>query len=419
MSNSSQPDLLIVGAGMAGLTLAAALAQSPLSIVLIDPNTPASPQQWPASFDPRVSALTHASENILRRLGVWDDMQAQRLAAFAHMDVWDGDGTGNIQFHAREAGAEHLGHVVENRITTHALFQRVLAASNIEYRALGLEKILECEETSGWRVQLSDGSEITPSLMVGADGARSRVRDQLGFRCRAWAYGQSAIVTTVKTELPHGDAARQVFLETGPLAFLPLREHSGQRDSNVSSIVWSLDDDQIKPLLALSDQEFCERLAQAFEHRLGAVLQADPRFSFPLLQNHAVDYIQPGVALIGDAAHTIHPLAGQGINLGFLDAAVLAEEVQRALGCELPLNDFSVLRRYQRRRKPHNLMLMSTMEGFKRLFGADIPPLRVARNLGLSFFNRHTLIKNQIMARAMGMEGDLPPLAQPGLVADF
>lgn len=428
MNASSQPDLLIVGAGMAGLTLAAALAEQPLSIVVIDPNVPAAPDAWPDTFDPRVSALTQASENILRRLGVWEGMAAQRVAPFAHMDVWDGDGTGNIQFHASEAGAEHLGHIVENRITTHALFQQVLTASNIEFRQLGLEKILENRqhndpaaetETAQWRVVLSDGSQLTPGLLIGADGARSRVRDQLGFRCRTWSYGQSAIVTTVRTEQPHGDVARQVFLESGPLAFLPLRGHSSERRAHLSSIVWTLDDDRLADVMALSDEAFCQRLGRVFEQRLGQVVAADRRFAFPLVQNHAVDYIQPGVALIGDAAHTIHPLAGQGINLGFLDAAVLAEEIQRALSYELPLDDFSVLRRYQRRRKPHNLLLMSSMEGFKRLFGADIPPLRVARNLGMSLFNRHTMIKGQIMARAMGMEGDLPQLAQPGLVADF
>ena len=162
-----------------------------------------------------------------------------------------------------------------------------------------------------------------------------------------------------------------------------------------------------------------EQLGRAFEHRLGDIVAVDKRFCFPLTQNHAVEYAQPGVALIGDAAHTIHPLAGQGINLGFLDAAVLAEEILHAHRNGLPIDDFSVLRKYQRRRKSHNLLMMSVMEGFKRLFGADIPPLRVARNLGMAFFNRHTLIKQQILQRAMGLEGDLPQLAQPGLVADF
>ncbi|WP_290576647.1 UbiH/UbiF/VisC/COQ6 family ubiquinone biosynthesis hydroxylase [Ketobacter sp.] len=415
---SGQPDILIVGAGMAGLTLAAALAEQPVSVQIIDPQLPDGPERWPNSFDPRVSALTQASENMLRRLGAWPAMAAQRVAPFAHMDVWDGDGTGNIQFHAAEAGATHLGHIVENRVTTHALYERVLAASNVEVIATGLDKILENEQ-GGWRILLSDGRALEPTLLIGADGARSRVRDQLGFRCRTWSYGQSAIVTTVQTAQPHGDTARQVFLESGPLAFLPLREQSTSRGSCLSSIVWTLDDDQLEPVMALSEAEFCARLGQAFEQRLGPVLNTDRRFAFPLLQNHAVDYIQPGVALLGDAAHTIHPLAGQGINLGLLDAAVLAEEIQRALQYELPLDDFSILRRYQRRRKPHNLLLMSTMEGFKRLFGVDVPPLRVVRNLGMSFCNRHSLIKGQIMARAMGMEGDLPALAQPGLVADF
>lgn len=414
----SQPTVLIVGAGMAGLTLAAALARQPVQVTVIDPVVPPSAGSWPESFDPRVSALTRASEQILRGVGAWEAMTAERAAPFKHMDVWDGNGTGNIQFHAQEAGADHLGHIVENRVTTQALFQVVQAAENIAYQTVGLEKILE-RESGGWKVVLSDGSEVAPDLLVGADGARSRVRDQLGFRCRTWAYGQSAIVTTVTTERSHEDTARQVFMDSGPLAFLPLREHTGQCNACLSSIVWSLDDAQLRARMELDDDAFCRQLGQAFEHRLGRVLQADRRHAFPLVQNHAVDYVQPGVALVGDAAHTIHPLAGQGINLGLLDAAVLAEEITRALQHELPLTDFSILRRYQRRRKPHNLMLMSAMEGFKRLFGTDLPPFRVARNLGMSFFNNHSIIKGQIMARAMGMEGDLPQLAQPGLVADF
>lgn len=417
MSENNSPDVLIVGAGMAGLTLAAALAPLNINVCIIDPAKPATPDQWPAEFDPRVSALTQATESILRNLGAWEFIEQQRVAPFAHMDVWDGDGTGNIQFHANEAGSDHLGHIVENRITTHALMQQVEQAANVTYRQTGLEKILEGE--GGWQIHLSSGEMLEPTLLIGADGARSRVRDQLGFRCRTWAYEQSAIVTTVQTERPHEDCARQIFLESGPLAFLPLREQSDQRNSHTCSIVWSLWDDHIQPIMALDDEAFKQRLGQAFEHRLGNIIATDRRYSFPLVQNHAVDYIQPGVALIGDAAHTIHPLAGQGINLGFLDAAVLAEEIQRAVEHELPLADFSILRRFQRRRKPHNLMMMSTMEGFKRLFGSDIPPLRVARNLGMSFFNRHSIIKGQIMARAMGMEGDLPQLAQPALLADF
>lgn len=447
-------DVLIVGAGMAGLTLACALVQSgetvadlheagltatdtqtpPLKIVVIDPQVPAPSSQWPVTFDPRVSALTHASENILRRLGVWEAMAQHRVAAFTHMDVWDGDGTGNIQFHADQAGVEQLGHLVENRVTTFCLFEKMRSLPNVEFIQAGLARIVEAEPAleemarrecgrqdsySGWRVTLTDGTQLQPRLLIGADGANSRVRDQLGFRCRTWAYGQSAIVTTVTHEKPHGDTARQVFLESGPLAFLPLRQTTHTKNSNISSIVWSLENEQAKTIMALDDATFLQQLTRAFEGRLGKVIATDKRFCFPLTQNHAVDYVLPGVALIGDAAHTIHPLAGQGINLGFLDAAVLAEEILHAHASGLPIDDFSVLRKFQRRRKPHNLLMMSAMEGFKRLFGIDVPPLRVARNLGMAFFNRHTLIKNEIMQRAMGLDGDLPALAQPGLIADF
>lgn len=451
------PDVLIVGAGMAGLTLGCALACaqsqsggrepgdvafgqqssgqqfSNLNIMVIDPHIPVQPSQWPDSFDPRVSALTHASANILHRLGVWDAMTQHRVAAFTHMDVWDGDGTGNIQFNADQAGVEQLGHLVENRVTTHCLFEKMRTLRNVEFIQTGLARIVEAYEPAesrgkvradnstngGWRVTLANGDVVQPRLLIGADGANSRVRDQLGFRCRTWAYGQSAIVTTVTSEKPHGDTARQVFLETGPLAFLPLRQTTHTKNSCISSIVWSLDTEQAKRIMALDDATFRQQLTRAFEGRLGNIIAADKRFCFPLVQNHAVDYVLPGVALIGDAAHTIHPLAGQGINLGFLDAAVLAEEILQAHHNGLPIEDFSVLRKYQRRRKPHNLLLMSAMEGFKRLFGVDVPPLRIARNLGMSFFNRHTLVKHEIMQRAMGLEGDLPALARPGLIADF
>lgn len=446
------PDVLIVGAGMAGLTLGCALAcaqsqsggrepgeavsgqqSSGLNIMVIDPHIPVQPSQWPDSFDPRVSALTHASANILHRLGVWDAMTQHRVAAFTHMDVWDGDGTGNIQFNADQAGVEQLGHLVENRVTTHCLFEKMRTLRNVEFIQTGLARIVEAyeptesrgkvradnETNGGWRVTLANGDVVQPRLLIGADGANSRVRDQLGFRCRTWAYGQSAIVTTVTSEKPHSDTARQVFLETGPLAFLPLRESTHTKNSCISSIVWSLDTEQAQRIMKLDDATFRQQLARAFEGRLGNIIAADKRFCFPLTQNHAVDYVVPGVALIGDAAHTIHPLAGQGINLGFLDAAVLAEEILQAYHNGLPIEDFSVLRKYQRRRKPHNLLLMSAMEGFKRLFGVDVPPLRIARNLGMSFFNRHTLVKHEIMQRAMGLEGDLPALARPGLIADF
>lgn len=413
-----QPDVLIVGAGMAGLTLAAALGESTLNLLLVDPHRPPAPEQWGEGFDPRVSALSLASENILRRLGAWEAMQRHRVAPFTHMQVWDGDGTGRIEFHADQAGVTHLGHLVENRVTTHCLFQQACVRAAVTYRQTGLARIEEVD-AGGWQVMLADGTRVRPRLLVGADGAQSRVRDQLGFRCRTWAYGQSAIVTTVTSERSHDDTARQVFLESGPLAFLPLRQTTSTQSSCVSSIVWSLDTDTARQIMALDDAAFLQRLARAFEGRLGRLLAADRRHCFPLTQNHAVDYVLPGVALIGDAAHTIHPLAGQGINLGFLDAAVLAEEILHAHEQGLSIDDFSVLRRFQRRRKPHNLLMMSAMEGFKRLFGLDLPPLRVARNLGLSFFDRHTLLKHEIMQRAMGLQGDLPALAQPDLIADF
>ncbi len=420
MNEALTPDLLIIGGGLAGLALAVALIDSSLEVLVVDPQKPLPPDHWPAEFDPRVSALTHASENILRHLGAWDWIaEQQRVAAFSKMDVWDGDGVGNIQFYAQEVGTSHLGHIVENRVTLYGLWQQLIMASNIHFVQASLSKILEAEAQDKWQVLLSNGQLIEPTLLVGADGARSKVRDQLGFRCRQWSYEQSAIVTTVVTEKTHDNTARQIFLESGPLAFLPLREQSNQSLSATSSIVWSIQNSHLDSIMALSDEAFCHQLGSAFEHRLGAVLQTDKRFSFPLVQNHAVDYITGGAALVGDAAHSIHPLAGQGINMGFLDVAVLAEEILRAQAGGLDIADSSVLRRYQRRRKSHNLAMMGAMEGFKQLFGTTIPPFRIARNFGLSLVNRHGILKNTILSRAMGLEGPMPTLAQPGLLADF
>lgn len=421
MSYSETPDIVIIGAGIAGLTLAHCLAGqgTDLEILLIDAKEPPAPDNWPASFDPRVSALTCASENILRTVGAWDWMEQQRVSPYTAMDVWDRDGVGNIQFYSGDIGASHLGHIVENRITQFALWQQLQTLGNVHFIPTRLQKILDGEDGRRWSLQLENGQQLQPTLLVGADGARSRVRDQLGFRCRSWSYGQQAIVTTVETEMPHENTARQVFLESGPLAFLPLRQQSIQQDSRLCSIVWSLDNSAVDDIIDLDDSAFCNALGAAFEQRLGAVIQADQRFRFPLQQNHAVNYVDQSVALIGDAAHSIHPLAGQGLNIGLLDAAVLAEELLQAHHKGVALDDFLVLRRYQRRRQAHNLSVMAVMDGFKRLFGSRLLPVRAARNFGMSLFNQHGMIKNTIAKHAMGLSGDLPLAAQSELLVDF
>ncbi len=402
-------DLVIVGAGMVGSALALALRESGLNVLLLDGGPlRVAPFSADAPFEPRVSALSAASQRILERLGAWPGVLARRASPYARMQVWDGSGTGQIQFSAASVHAEVLGHIVENRVVQDALLDCLLDS---EIGLLG-EARLERLRRSGdeWLLELDDGRQIRTPLLVAADGANSSVRRLLGCQTREWDYLHHAIVTSVRCAEPHQLTAWQRFTDDGPLAFLPLDR---QGDRHWCSIVWSCTPAQAAELMALPDAEFCIALGAAFEQRLGEVLQVDPRLCIPLRQRHAKRYIEPGLALIGDAAHVIHPLAGQGVNLGFLDAAVLAEELLAAQARGENLADVRVLGRFERRRMPHNLAMMAAMEGFERLFQSDALPLRWLRNSGLKVVDGLDAAKAALVRRALGLSGDLPELAQP------
>ncbi|WP_433887375.1 2-octaprenyl-3-methyl-6-methoxy-1,4-benzoquinol hydroxylase [Pseudomonas vranovensis] len=401
-------DLLIVGAGMVGSALALALQHSGLEILLLD-GSPLSikPFDQQSAFEPRVSALSAASQRILERLGAWQGVSERRLSPYSDMCVWDGSGTGQIHFSAASVHAEVLGHIVENRVVQDGLLER-LHDSEIGLLA---NARLEQMRRSGddWLLTLADGRTLRAPLVIAADGANSAVRRLTGCETREWDYLHHAIVTSVRCARPHQATAWQRFTDEGPLAFLPLLR-DGQQDW--CSIVWSTTPEQAEHLMALSDEAFCAELERAFEGRLGGVLQADPRVCVPLRQRHAKRYVAEGLALIGDAAHTIHPLAGQGVNLGFLDAAVLAEELLHAYERGERLADIRVLSRFERRRMPHNLALMAAMEGFERLFQADPLPLRWLRNSGLKWIEQLPEAKALFVRQALGLSGDLPELAR-------
>jgi 2-octaprenylphenol hydroxylase len=248
------------------------------------------------------------------------------------------------------------------------------------------------------QLHLQNGVDIRATLLVGADGANSRVREWAQFPLRERDYGHTAIVATIATEKSPAATAWQIFRREGPLAFLPLQNDT----QHLSSIVWSTLPSEAEMLMQLDDTEFMRALGVAFEHRLGAITAAGPRFSFPLRARHATTYVQPNIALIGDAAHTIHPLAGQGINLGFLDAQTLANEILRATQRGLSAADESLLARYQRERKSDNVAMLVAMEGFKRLFGANQLPLRLLRNAGLNWVDRSAVLKRALIRQAMG-----------------
>lgn len=402
-STDKRYDVVIIGGGMVGATLACALGESAVSVALVERGTVADarPDDRP---ELRVSAITQASRNVLAAVGAWGVIEGGRIAPFTGMSVWDANGSGRIGFDCADIGARELGWIIENRVIQHALLKRALQLPNIDvFCAHGLAG-------AEWReheveVNLEDGTRLCTSLLVGADGARSQVRELADIGVFGWSYEQTGVVATITSTVPHAGIARQRFLSTGPLAFLPL--YDGQ-----CSIVWSTSPAEAERLIALAEPEFESELEEAFEHELGALHLTSERAGFPLRLQHAQRYVQDGVALIGDAAHTIHPLAGQGVNLGILDAAALAEVLLNARARGRNLGSRKVLRRYERWRKGHNLLVQGVMDGFKRFFGSRFPLLPAIRNLGMGMTDASRALKDRIMRRAMGLDGDLPASAR-------
>lgn len=396
-------DVLIVGGGMVGASLACALGNSALKVGLLERRAPApSPEH---GYDLRVSAVTLASRAFLENIGAWEGIARRRLAPVEAMHVWDQNGHGSIHFDAAEIGAPCLAYIVENRVIQAALIERLNRLANIHYLcpADAAELALGDDRAS---VALADGRRLHARLLVGADGAASAVRRAAGIDTRSLDLDQKGIVATVATERPHANSARQRFLGTGPLAFLPLP------DPRTCSIVWSADTRRADELLALDDAAFSVELERAIGDALGAIESIGPRAGFPLTLAHARAYTAPRVALAGDAAHTVHPLAGQGANLGFLDAAALAQVLLDADAAGKDIGAHAVLRRYERWRKGGNLAMVSLTGALRYLFGDNLPGVRALRNLGLDLADGATPIKRFLARRASGLEGDLPRRAR-------
>lgn len=399
-------DVVIVGGGMVGAAVACALGNSTLKVALLDRTPAAAPSE--KSYDQRVSALTLASRTLFENLGAWSGMARRRVSPVREMRVWSGEGSGSIYFNAAEIGEPALAWIIENRVIQTALIERLHQFTNVHYLCpVGITDITLADD--GAVVTLNDERTLTGKLLVGADGADSSVRRAAGIETQSLDLHQKGIVATVTTEKPHEATARQRFLTTGPLAFLPLGE------SHTCSIVWSADIVRAEQLMALDDAPFIAELQQAFGSSLGKIQTLGPRAGFPLALSHAKAYTAPHLALVGDAAHTVHPLAGQGVNLGFLDAATLAEVLLDASAKQKDIGAHEVLRRYERWRKGDNLAMISITGGFKYLFGNELPVVSQLRNWGLDLTNAATPIKNFIMKRASGLEGDLPRLARRAL----
>jgi 2-octaprenylphenol hydroxylase len=400
-------DIVIVGGGMVGATMASLLRGMSLRIALIDrikfDEDQFSLQLETSKFDPRVSALTSATKRIFEELDLWKDIQAVRCCDYQNMHVWDADGTGSISFSSSALNQAELGTIVENSVLTAALYKKIVHQENLTVLApFSIDK-LEIND-SGSTLTTECGTTVVTRLIIAADGANSKVRELGEFDTREWNYDHHAIVTTVKTEKKHQLTTLQRFIETGPLAFLPLSINANDSEQNHCSIVWSSIPDRTEELISLNDEAFCLELGRSIESRLGTIEWCDKRFAFPLRQRHAVDYVKHNVVLIGDAAHSIHPLAGQGVNLGFMDAATLANELLHGREIGRELNDLTVLNRYQRKRIGQNLGMMWMMEGFKHLFAEQALPVRWLRNIGMTGVDNLSVVKNHLARRAMGLD---------------
>ena len=396
-------DVMIVGGGMVGSTLACALADSGLKIAVIEKYIPEEIQKSD-DYDLRVSAISHSSQNVFKHLGVWQGIEKRRCCAYEKMHVWDAEGDGQIIFDAADNGVKELGHVVENRVIQLALLETIKSHENIEL--ISGQTVSEINyQADGSQITLENNTVLNCRLLVGADGANSLVRQAALIDLDVAEYDQKAIVCVVTPQNHHKETAWQRFLPTGPLAFLPLS--NGQ-----CSIVWSADSAEADRIMGLDDETFCKELMHAFEGKLGRIESASKRAAFPLIRRHANEYIKEGLVLVGDAAHTIHPLAGQGVNLGLMDAASLAEVIQNAITYRRNFASYQTLRKYERWRRGENQLMMFSMSGFKNLFGNQNTIISKARNFGLNLVQKSGVIKSMLMARAMGFEGDLPALAR-------
>lgn len=385
-----QAQVCIVGGGCVGLTLALGLAQANISVVVIDA---APTQQKPdQEYGLRVSALSLASQALFESLNVWPEIIAQRAQAYTHMDVRDQDSFGKIAFNSDELDLPHLGHIVENDIIRYALISELEKSSEATLLFDTAYQQIHQSDNDVF-ITLDSGEPIIAKLLVAADGANSAIRKQFNLPITFKDYDHHAIVATVKTVEPHNDTARQVFLPTGPLAFLPLA------DSNMHSIVWSTSPTHSDSLLAMDDNSFNKAVMAALDGQCGLCEVQSKRAAFPLKMRYAQNWVKGKVVLIGDAAHTIHPLAGLGMNLGLKDAAYLTELLS------LQQTEFAssrILRDYERTRKLDAQKHIAMMQSLKALFEGAHPLKKLVRGVGLSMVDNLGPIKHLFASQAIG-----------------
>lgn len=405
-------DVLVVGGGLVGLSLALALGGAGLRVTVVDRERPAAAAD--DRFDGRASAIAWGSSRVLRAIGLWQalDGHAQPIR---DIRVSDGDSRLFLHYDHREvrlgdAGeAPPLGYIVENRFTRRALYAAVAAQPDITL--LAPAELIRLEREPGHvTATLADGRRLRAALAIACDGAESPQRAAAGIGVVRWRYEQAGIVCSISHQEPHHGVAHERFLGAGPFAVLPLPD--GEDGTHRSSIVWTERADLAPAMLKLSDEEFAAEIERRFGPHLGRIAVAGPRWSYPLGLLHAERYVAHRLALAGDAAHRIHPIAGQGLNLGLRDVAALAECIVDAARLGLDIGSAGALERYERWRRVDNLMLVGVTDGLNRLFSNDLAPVRLARDIGLGMVNALPPLKRLFMRHAMGLVGDLPRLVR-------
>ena len=392
-------DVAIVGGGMVGLAVACGLQGSGLRVAVLEQRVP-EPLAADAPPQLRVSAINAASEKLLTRLGVWQDILSRRASCYHGMEVWDKDSFGHISFDDQSMGYSHLGHIVENSVIHYALWNKAQQSSDITLLAPAELQQVAWGENETF-LTLKDGSMLTARLVIGADGANSWLRNKADIPLTFWDYQHHALVATIRTEEPHDAVARQVFHGEGILAFLPLS------DPHLCSIVWSLSPEEAQRMQQASEDEFNRALNIAFDNRLGLCKVESARQVFPLTGRYARQFAAHRLVLVGDAAHTIHPLAGQGVNLGFMDAAELIAELKRLHRQGKDIGQYIYLRRYERSRKHSAALMLAGMQGFRDLFSDTNPAKKLLRDIGLKLADTLPGVKPQLIRQAMGLN-DLP-----------
>jgi 2-octaprenyl-6-methoxyphenol hydroxylase len=402
----TEVDVAVIGGGMAGMTLGAVLSGAGVKTAVID-RVPYD-VSGDKGYDGRASAIAHGSANILKASGIWDHLEAE-ASPIRDIRVADGHPLRGISplflhYDHRDIGDAPFGYIIENRAIRAALRARGQALALLDdIRPAEVERV----ETgpAGATVTLADGRVIAARLLVAADGRNSATRKQAGISHSEYLYRQKSIVCTVAHERDHDGVAVELFLPGGPFAMLPMTKRR-------CNVVWSERADLADAYLALDEAAFLDELSQRFGDWLGPIALAGPRFAFPLGVMHAARYTGRRLALLGDAAHAIHPIAGQGLNLGLRDVAALAELIVDAGRLGLDVGAETVLARYERWRRFDNLMLTAVTDSLNRLFSNDIAPVRLARDLGLATVDRMPPVKRFLMRHAMGTVGDLPRLVR-------